>query len=87
MNTWRQHARREAGAVIRSSNRHLICTLGKKNSSYGNRGGPREAIEAKRGLWKVRRTGHLPLQHFSLFTDFTLGVKNSNEEDVSKEEI
>ena len=47
-----------------------------ENSSYGNRGGPREAIEAKRGLWKVRRTGRLLLQHVSLFTDFTLAYQH-----------
>ena len=29
-------------------------------------------LKQREGLWKVRRTGRLPLQHFSHFTDFTL---------------
>ena len=43
--TWWQGARREAGAVILSSNPHLICTIEEKNSLSSNRAGLREATE------------------------------------------
>ena len=73
INTWQQGARREAGAVILSSNPHLICMLGKKKTL-------RKAIEQVSGkplkvwwgLWKVLRLGRLDLHNFSLLIDFTL---------------
>ena len=43
--TWRQGARREAGAVILFSNPHLICMIEEKNFLSSNRAGLREATE------------------------------------------
>ena len=44
----RQGARREAGAVILSSNCLLICMIGKNTLYTGIGGGPRKCIEAGR---------------------------------------
>ena len=71
-NTWRQHARREAGAVIGSSNCHLICMLGQKTIHTGLEMVQVKPLKRRGSLWKVRQTGRLELQHFSLFTDFIL---------------
>ena len=71
-NSLRQAARREAEAVICSSNCHLICMLGQKTLHTGIEGVQGKLLKQRGGLWKVRRTGRLLLQHFSHFTDFTL---------------
>ena len=71
-NTLRQPARREAGAVIRSFNCHLICMLRQKTLHKGIEGDQGKPLKQRGGLWKVRRMGRLPLQHFSHFTNFTV---------------
>ena len=71
-NTLQQPARRKAGAVICSSNCHLICMLRQKILHMGIEGVQGKPLKQRGGQWKVRWIRRLPLQHFSHFTDFTL---------------
>ena len=51
---------------------HNICMLEQKTLHTGREGVQGKPLKQRGGLWKVTWMGRLPLQHFSLFTDFTL---------------
>ena len=71
-NTWRQGARRQAGAVILSSNPHLTCMLGQKTLCQAIERVSGKSLKVWWGLWNVLQLGRLDLHNFSLLIDFTL---------------
>ena len=74
INTWRQGARREARAVILSSNPHLICMLGQKTLHQAIEQVSEKPLKVWWGLWNVLGLGRLDLHNFSLLIDFTLAL-------------
>ena len=73
--TWLQGARREAGAVIISSNRHLICTINEKTLCQVIEQVSRKKMKVWWRLWNVSGPGRLFLRYFSLLIVFTLDCR------------
>ena len=70
--TWRQGARREAGAVILSSNPHLICMIEEKTLRQAIERVSRKPLTVWWRLWNVSGQGRLHLRYFSLLIDYTI---------------